>query len=124
VKPRVPTIVLALLISILSAGCFSFFGSSEPEESAAVTVVNDLDPPDTRTILIRPRGEDEERLGTVAGGDERELTYESTDLQGAYQLMARQSSGAALVSREFTLFAGARVRWEMRTNSVTVSQSP
>ena len=121
-KWRPHTICLALVLAILSTGCFGLFGGSDPEESAVITVLNYLDPPDARTIRIRPRGEDETTLGTVPGAAERELTYKSANLQGAYQLVARQSSGAALVSREFTLFVGARVRWEMRTNSVTVSQ--
>lgn len=121
-KRRPHKILVALVLATLSTGCFGLFGSGGPEESAVIIVLNDLDPPDARMIRIRPRGEDETTLGTVPGAAERTLTYESTNLQGAYQLVAPQSSGAALVSREFTLFAGARVRWEMRTNSVTVTQ--
>lgn len=116
------TVVLALALVTLSTGCFGMFGNRSPEESAVITVLNDMDPPDDMVILIRRNGEDETTLGTVPRGSERALSYESRDLQGAYQLVARQTSGAAVVSREFTLFEGARVRWHMRTNSVTVSQ--
>lgn len=122
-KLRPLTIFLALVLTTLSTACSGIFGSGgEPEESAVITVLNDMDPPEAMTIQIRRSGDDETTLGTVPGGAERALTYESSDLQGGYQLVARKSSGAAVVSREFTLFAGARVQWQMRTNSVTVSQ--
>ncbi len=123
-KLRPFTFLLALVLTTLSTGCFGMFGSRGPEESAVITVRNDLDPPDAMTIQIRRTGGDETTLGTVPAGGERALTYKSRDLQGAYQLVARQTSGAAVVSREFTLFVGARVRWEMRTNSVAVSERP
>lgn len=120
-KLRPLTLVIALVLT-MSTGCFGIFGSRGPEENAVVTVLNDLDPPGAMTIELRRDGDDHSTLGSVPGGAERALTYTSRDLQGAYQLVARLPSGAALVSREFTLFAGAHVRWQMRTNSVTVSQ--
>ncbi|HSK21283.1 MAG TPA: hypothetical protein VK912_19160 [Longimicrobiales bacterium] len=122
-KLRPLILVSTLVLTTLTTGCFGLFGSGGPEESAIVTVLNDLDPPNTMTIELRRDGDDEGTLGTVPGGAERALTYESRNLQGAYQLVARQPSGAAVVSREFTLFADARVRWQLRTNSVTVSQA-
>lgn len=121
-KRRTLTILLALILTTLTTGCFGILGSRGPEESAVITVLNDVDPPETRTIQIRQDGDDKATLGTVPAGAEREMTYESRNLQGAYQLVAQQTSGAAVVSREFTLFLGARVRWDMRTNTVTVSQ--
>lgn len=121
-KLRPLTVFLTLVLTTFSTGCFGIFGSRGPEESAVITVLNDLDPPDAMTIEIRRNGDDETTLGTVPGAAERALTYESRNLQGSYQLVARRTSGAALVSREFTLFAGARARWQMRTNSVTVTQ--
>lgn len=114
---------LALVLTTLTTGCFGILGSRGPVESATITVLNDLDPPAAMTIEVRRDGDDEGTLGTVAAGSERAMTYESRNLQGAYQLAATQPSGAAVVSREFTLFAGAQVRWQMRTNSVTVTQS-
>lgn len=118
-----PTVVfLALVMTTLTTGCFGIFGSEAAQETAVITVLNNMDPPDAMTIQIRRTGDDETTLGTVPASAERTLTYESTSLQGTYQLVARQTSGAALVSREFTLFADARVRWQMRTNTVTVSQ--
>ena len=122
VKLRPLIIFIALVLTTSSTACFGLFGSGEPEESAVITVLNDMDPPEAMTIQIRRSGDDETTLGTVSGAAERALTYESNDLQGSYQLVARKSSGAAVVSREFTLFSGAQVRWQMRTNSVTVSQ--
>lgn len=122
VKPRPFIVILALVLTTLSTGCFGIFGSRGPEESAVITVLNDIDPPDAMTIRIRRTGDDETTLGRVPGGDERALTYTSRNLQGAYQLVAQKTTGAAVVSREFTLFVGARVHWQMRTNSVTVSQ--
>ena len=121
-KRRTLTIVLALILTTLTAGCFGILGSRGPQESAVIIVLNNVDPPETRTIQIRQDGDDKATLGTVPAGAEREMTYESRSLQGAYQLVAQQTSGAAVVSREFTLFLGARVRWDMRTNTVTVSQ--
>lgn len=121
-KLRPLAIFLALVLTTSSTACFGIFGSGEPEDSAVITVLNDMDPPEAMAIQIRRSGDDETTLGTVPGGAERALTYESSDLQGTYQLVAQKSSGAAVLSREFTLFAGARVRWQMRTNSVTVSQ--
>jgi hypothetical protein len=122
-KQRPFILVFALVLATLTTGCLGIFGSRSPEESAVVTVLNDLDPPGERTIEIRRVGDDANTLGTVPGGAERALTYRSRDMQGAYQLVARLPSGAAVVSREFTLFADARVRWEMRTNSVSTSQA-
>ena len=121
-KLRRLTLAFALALPIFSAGCFGLFGSGEPSYSATISVLNDLDPSAPMTIELRKNGDDASTLGTVAGGAERALTYKSDDLQGAYQLYARQPSGAALVSREFTLFPGAQVRWQMRTNNVSVSQ--
>jgi len=116
-------ILFALLLAAPIAGCFGIFGGGGPEASAVLTVLNDLDPPAAMTIELRRDGDDESTVGTVPGGAERTLTYSSTNLQGAYQLVARQASGAAVVSREFTLFPDAQVRWQLRTNSVIVSQS-
>ena len=122
--PTIVVVIVLLMLTTVGTGCFGIFGSGGgPEESALIIVRNDLDPPDVRTIRIRPSGEDEATLGTVPGASERTFTYKSEDLQGAYQLVAPQASGASLVSREFTLFSDARVRWDMRTNAVTVSQS-
>lgn len=121
-KLRTLTILLALVLTTLNTGCFGILGSRGPQESAVIIVLNNVDPPETRTIQIRQDGDDKATLGTVPAGAEREMTYESRNLQGAYQLVAQQTSGAAVVSREFTLFLGARVRWDMRTNTVIVSQ--
>lgn len=124
-KPRLLSLAVALLLATVSTGCFGLFGgSSEPDQSAVITVLNDVDPPREVTVEIRRSGDDASNLGTVSAGAQRDLTYRSSNLQGAYQLVARQPSGAAIVSREFTLFPDARVRWQMRTNSVTVSQEP
>lgn len=120
-KLRPLTFLVALVLTTVTTGCFGIMGSRGPEESATITVVNDMDPPNTMTILIRRDG-DEETLGTVPGGAERSLNYESRNLQGAHQLVARQTSAAEVVSREFTLFGGAQVRWQLRANSMTVSQ--
>ncbi len=122
-KLRRSTVFFVLVLASLSTGCFGLFGSHGTKESATISVVNDMQPSDDMSIEIRRNGGDQKKLGTVPAGVERALTYESSDLQGSYQLVARQSSGAALVSREFTLFAGARVRWDMQANSVTVTQS-
>lgn len=122
-KLRPLALAITLVLTILTTGCFGLFGSGGPEESTTITVLNDLDPSEAMTIELRKAGDDASTLGTVDGGAERALVYRSTDLQGAYQLLARQRSGAAIVSREFTLFANAHVRWQMRTNSVTVTQS-
>lgn len=122
-KLRPLAFAITLVLTILTAGCFGLFGSGGPEETATITVLNDLAPSEAMTIELRKVGEDASTLGTVGGGAERTLVYRSSDLQGTHQLLARQPSGAAVVSREFTLFANAQVRWEMRTNSVTVTQS-
>lgn len=122
-KLRLFAIMFVLSLTTLTTGCFGLFGSRGPEESATIIVLNDMDPPEAMTIELRKNGDDESTLGTVDAGAERVMTYRSRDLQGAYQLMARQSSGAAVVSREFTLFANAQVRWQMRTNSIVVTES-
>jgi hypothetical protein len=121
-KRRTLPLVLALVLTIVSTGCFGMLGNRDPEETAVITIMNNLDPSDARTIQIRKAGDDEDTLGTVPAGAERALSFTSRELQGAYQLVARQTSGAAVVSREFTLFSGARVRWDMRTNSIGVGQ--
>lgn len=121
---RMFKLLLVLGIAGLSAGCMGILGggSSGPEYSASVVVRNDFDPPTNFTIELRRMGDDSKTLGTVAPGDTRPMNYTSKDLQGTYQLIARQSSGAAVTSREFTLFADARVEWQIRSNVLTVSQ--
>lgn len=118
---RTVRLLIALGLGGLSAGCFGFLGGG-PESSATVVVRNDVDPPTAYTIQLRRMDGDTETLGTVAAGDERVMTFSSGDLQGTYQLIARQSSGAAVTSREFTLFADARVQWQVGTNVLTVAQ--
>lgn len=120
---RMVRLLLVLGIAGLSAGCFGILGgNSGPEYSSSVVVRNDFDPPTNFTIELRRVGDDTKTLGSVAAGDERVLNYTSKDLQGTYQLIARQSSGAAVQSREFTLFADARVEWQIRSNNLAVSQ--
>lgn len=120
--PRIMRLLLVLGFAGLSAGCFGFLGGGGPESSATLVVRNDMDPPTAYTIELRRVGGDTETLGQVAAGQERSMTFSSEDLQGTYQLIARQSSGAAVTSREFTLFADARVEWQVRSNVLTVAQ--
>ena len=121
---RMVRLLLVLGVAGLSAGCFGILGGggSGPEYSSSVVVRNDFDPPTNFTIELRRVGGDTKTLGTVAAGDERVLNYTSKELQGTHQLIARQSSGAAVQSREFTLFADARVEWQIRSNNLSVVQ--
>lgn len=121
-KLRPLALAFTLVLTALNTGC-GFLGSSGPEESTTIIVLNDLVPAEAMTIELRKSGGDDSTLGTVDAGAERTMVFRSRDLQGAYQLRARQPSGAALVSREFTLFANAQVRWQMRTNSVNVTEA-
>ena len=105
----------------LSAGCFGLLGGG-PEYAATVVVRNDVEPPAALTIVLTQNGDDRATLGTVEAGRERTLRYTSGEIQGSYQLVARQTSGAGVTSRTFTLFDGARVRWDVRENSLSVSQ--
>ncbi|MBR9988163.1 MAG: hypothetical protein KFH98_00320 [Gemmatimonadetes bacterium] len=114
---------LVLGLAGVTAGCFGFLGGGEPETTATVLVLNDLNPPSVLTIEMRRSGDDTETLGTVPAGEERTLTYSSSELQGNYQLIARQSSGASVTSRDFTLFAGARVQWQVGSNTLSVVES-
>ena len=121
-KLRPFAVAITLFLAISTTGCFGLFGGGEPEDRATIVVLNDMVPSEPMTIEIRKAGDDASTLGTVEGGAERSLDYESEDLQGAYQLIARKSSGAAVISREFTLFANALVRWQMGSNTVSVTQ--
>jgi hypothetical protein len=123
VKPRIMKLILVLGIAGLSAGCFGVLGGGGPQASATVVVRNDLDPPGTLTVVLRQGDNDRETLGTLAPGEERTFTYSSSSLQGNYQLLARQSSGAAVTSRAFTLFADARVHWQVGANSLSVTEA-
>lgn len=115
-------LALVLVLVSATAGCLGFLGGGEPEMDATVVVRNDVDPPTTMSIDVRKVGDDTETIGTVSAGQERSMTYRSNDLQGTYQLIARQSSGAAVTSRQFTLFENARVSWQIRSNTLTVTQ--
>jgi hypothetical protein len=116
-------LILVLGLAGLGAGCFGIFsrgGGAEP--TASVRVLNDVSPPATLTIELRVEGKNTATLGTVEPGQDRVLSYSSSSLQGPYQLVAHQPSGAAVVSREFTLFNGARVQWQVRGNTLSVLQ--
>jgi hypothetical protein len=119
---RIIRLVLVLGIVGMTAGCFGILGG-DPEATATVRVLNDIDRPFPLTIELRRVGSDTKTLGTIAPGEERALNYSSSNLQGTYQLIARQSSGAAVTSREFTLFERAQVQWQVRTNTLSVSQA-
>lgn len=121
-KTRMVRTLIAFGLAGISAGCFGLFGGGGPEYTATVVVRNDLDPPSVLTILLTQDEDDRETLGTVTPGQESSLSYTSSELQGSYQLVARQSSGASVTSREFTLFDGALVRWQVRSNTLSVSQ--
>jgi hypothetical protein len=123
VKRRITRLVLALVFVGLSAGCAGILGGGAPQSSATVAVRNDLNPPGTLTIVLRQGDRDRETLGTLAPGEERTFTYSSSSLQGNYQLLARESSGAAVMSRAFTLFADARVHWLVGANSLSVVEA-
>jgi hypothetical protein len=120
-KLRRLVIAITFLLTTLTTACFGLLGGGSPELSAVLTVVNDVDPPVTMTIQIRQDGDDDE-LATLPGGSERALTYTSRNMRGIYQLVAREATGGAVLSREFTLFSGAQVRWQIRTNSLSVTQ--
>ena len=120
-KLRSLAIASTFALTTFTAGCMGLINRG-PEESATITVVNEVDPPMTMTIQVR-RDNDDDDLGTVSGGNEREFTYTSRNLRGTYQLVARESAGGGMVSREFTLFSGARVRWEIKTNTLSTSQA-
>ena len=113
-------VVLTFGLATLTTGCF--IGNRSPEETAVITVVNNVDPPVAMIIELRQDGDDDE-MDTVPGGSERALPYRSRNMRGIYQLIARESTGGAVLSREFTLFSGAQVRWEIRTNTLSVSQT-
>jgi hypothetical protein len=115
-------LLFVLGLAGLTAGCFGFLGGGGPEYTATVVVRNDIDPPRSLSIDLRQVGGDTETLGTVASGEERTMDFTSDDLQGTYQLIARQTSGAAVTSREFTLFPNARVQWQLRANAITVTE--
>jgi hypothetical protein len=119
---RMLRLLLVLGLAEATAGCFGLLGGGGPESSATLVVRNDVDPPTAYTIELRRSGGDTETLGPVAAGEERSLSFSSDKLQGTYQLIARQSSGAAVTSREFTLFADARGEWQVRSNVLTVAQ--
>lgn len=119
---RVFSLLLVLALAGTGAGCFGSLGGGGPQSTATVVVRNDIDPPVQVTVSLRRIGGDMETIGTVGANEERTLSYSSGDLQGAYQLIAQQSSGAAVTSREFTLFADARVQWQIRSNSLAVTQ--
>lgn len=121
-KMRMARMLIVLGLVTISAGCFGLFGGGGPEYSATVVVRNDMEPQTELTIVLRQDGDDRETLGTIAAGQERSLSYTSRDLQGSYQLIARQTSGAAVTSRQFTLFDGAQVSWQIRSNTLSVSQ--
>jgi hypothetical protein len=121
-KMRTARMLIVLGLTGIFAGCFGMFGARGPEYTATVVVRNDVDPPTVMTIVLRQDGNDRETLGSIEAGQERSLSYTSRNLQGSYQLIARQSSGAAMTSREFTLFDGARVHWQIRSNTLTVTQ--
>jgi len=115
-------LLLVLGLAALGAGCFGILSRGAPKETATLQVRNDLDPPVTLTISLRKDGNTVKTLGTVAAGEDRAMSYSSSDLQGTYQLVAQQPSGAAVVSRDFTLFSGAQVQWQVRGNSLSVMQ--
>lgn len=119
-KLHIVKLIFVLGLAGLSAGCFGILGGGVPQSSATVVVRNDITPPTSLTIVLRQDGRDRETLGTLAPGEERTFTYSSSSLQGNYQLLARQSSGAAVTSRDFTLFADARVHWQVGANALSV----
>ena len=122
-KLHMVRLIFVLGLAVLSAGCFGILGGGEPQSRATIVVRNDISPPTTLTIVIRQAGSDKETLGTLAPEEERTFTYSSGSLQGNYQLVARQSSGAAATSREFTLFTDARVHWQVGPNSLSVVEA-
>ena len=122
-KLQIVRMIFVLGLAVLSGGCFGIFGGGDPQSRATVMVRNDISPPTSLTIVIRQADSDQETLGTLAPGDERTFTYSSESLQGTYQLVARQSSGAAVTSREFTLFTNARVNWQVGPNSLSVVEA-
>jgi hypothetical protein len=115
--------IFVLGLAVLSAGCFGILGGGGPQSRATVMVRNDISSPTSLTIVIQRAGSDRETLGTLAPGEEKTFTYSSRSLQGNYQLVARQSSGAAVTSREFTLFTDARVHWQVGPNSLSVVEA-
>ena len=120
---RMIRFALVLFVAGMTTGCFGILGGGGgPELSATVLVRNDIDPPSALRIELRRVGADTETLGNVGPGEERTLNYSSSELQGTYQLVGRQNNGAAVTSREFTLFSGAQVQWQIRTNTLNVIQ--
>jgi hypothetical protein len=121
-KIRIASMLIVLGLAASSSGCFGLFGGGSPEYTATLVVRNDLVPPAAVTVVLRQGDADQETLGTIAADQERTLSYTSRDLQGTYQLVARLTTGASVSSREFTLFDGAQVRWQVRSNTLSVTQ--
>ncbi len=122
-KPRISSIIAVLALAVLSTGCLGILsGGGGEEKQASFIVYNDVQPQARVTIKLRRNDKDVATLGTIEAGDQRTLTYSAADFSGNFRLVSDQPSGAASISREFTLFDGAQVRWQIRANTLSVLQ--
>lgn len=114
-----------LALAVLSTGCLGIFsggGGGGEKSEVSFVVYNDLQPAAKVTVRLRTGERDVADLGSVPPGEERTLTWSADGFPDRYRLVAEQPSGAASISREFTLFDGAQARWQLRSNNLSVYQ--
>ncbi len=111
-----------LVLALLSFGCFGLLSGGGEKGQTSFIVYNDVQPAATVTVVLRRGDKDVATLGTVPAGEERTLTYATSKLDDSFRLVAQQTSGASSVSRQFSLFDGAQVRWQIRVNNLSVFQ--
>jgi len=118
------TAAVLLLFQLSFAGCASRAGSAgeEQEGTSEVTVVvnNDLMPSSAVSIWIIPQSSRQILIGSVGPGQRAELEFRPQRSVIGYRLRARASGGKEVISNNFSVYDGARVHWELRTNVAIV----
>ena len=113
---------VALLVVTACASGGQVPDSDEPLTSQVILieVQNNLAMRQVVTVRITRRSGGVTTLGSVGPNRTQTLRFEEQNLESAYVLHAQGADGREFVSREFSLYPNAFVRWRLSNNTVSV----
>ena len=118
------SLFLALVVApLLLAACAAPRAASRTVtgRTASFLIQNDLRPGSAVTVRIASTAGLRRVLGSVAPQSSRTVTLDESSFAGQYRLIAETSDGEEIESRQFTLFANARVSWALFNNTLSVT---
>ena len=112
--------ILAIALLLASACTTTKTSSEMARQLVPVIVDNDLVNRSDVTVRMMASDGSSSLLGGASPGSTGEYTFSDRVFAGQYHLEAETGDGRTIRSRDFTLFPGAAVLWELNRNDLQV----